>query len=138
MLKREILKKIFRKNDHTSAPKAAHLKLGERGERQASRYLKKRGYKIVEKDFKCKFGQIDLIAKDHEALCFIEVKCRSTESFGQPQDAITYTKQNRIKKISEYYMLKKKLANVQVRYDVVAIYEPKSGTREINLIKNAF
>jgi putative endonuclease len=131
-----ILKKLFNKNKEKH--KAAHLELGERGENEACNYLKKMGYQIVEKDFRCKIGQIDIIARDDNTLCFVEVKCRSSYSFGKPEEAITWRKKQRIKKISEYYMLRKRITNADIRYDAVTIYEPNNDKRQISLIKNAF
>jgi len=131
-----ILKKLFKKGKNRK--QAHHIELGKRGEDEACNYLKKQGYKIMERDFRCRFGQIDIIAEDESTLCFIEVKSRSSHSFGHPEEAITKAKRSRIKKISEYYMLLHKINNRDCRYDVVAIIELKNGKRKINLIKNAF
>ena len=131
-----ILKRLLKRRKEIK--KAPHIKLGEKGEAEACKYLKKKRYKILEKDFKCKLGEIDIIAKDGAILCFIEVKCRSSHSFGHPEEAITWEKKKRIKKAAEYYMLLHKITNVNCRYDVVAILETKEGKRKINLIKNAF
>lgn len=136
LLKMGILKRFYKKSKNKK--QAPHIELGKRGEDEACNYLKKQGYNILERDFRCRFGQIDIIADDDNTLCFIEVKSRSSHSFGHPEEAITNAKSSRIKKISEYYMLLHKINNRDCRYDVVAIFEPKNGKRQINLIKNAF
>jgi putative endonuclease len=131
-----ILKKLFNRNKRKY--KAHHIELGAYGENQACKYLKKKGYQILKKDFRCKIGQIDIIARDGDTLCFIEVKCRSSCSFGQPEEAITWKKKQRIKKIAEYYMLRKRITNTDIRYDAVSILEPDDDKKQISLIKNAF
>lgn len=131
-----ILKKLFNRNKR--GHKAPHLELGAYGEYEACKYLKKKGYQILKKDFRCKIGQIDIIARDGDTLCFIEVKCRSSYSFGQPEEAITWKKKQRIKKIAEYYILRKRITDTDIRYDAVTILEPKDDKKQISLIKNAF
>ncbi|MBE5966399.1 MAG: YraN family protein [Lachnospiraceae bacterium] len=103
-------------------------------EQKAARYLESHGYHILHKNFRCKMGEIDLIAKDKEYLCFIEVKYRSNEGTGNPAEAITPAKIRRIAGTAEYYMLTHNFTqDTPCRFDAVLILD-----NEITLIKNAF
>lgn len=108
--------------------------VGTEFEQKAANYLEKNGYHILAKNFRCKIGEIDLIAKNEGYLCFIEVKYRSGTSKGYPAEAITPTKIRRITRTAEFYMLLHKLPqDTPCRFDAVVILE-----NEISLIKNAF
>ena len=110
--------------------------LGTIAEIRALNYLKKQGYIITEKNFRCKLGEIDIIAWHKKTLCFIEVKSRTDIKFGFPQEAVTPAKQKRIIKVANYYLNNKytNLPYPNCRFDVVTIL-PKKG---INIITNAF
>ncbi len=100
----------------------------------AADFLKRQGYCISEINFRCKFGEIDIVATDGEYLCFVEVKYRTSSKSGHPEEAVNYRKQRRICRVSDFYLLRYgKGMDTQIRYDVVAI----EGT-EICLYKNAF
>lgn len=89
---------------------------------------------ILYNNFRCRFGEIDLVAKEGMYLCFVEVKYRKTDERGCPEDAVDKKKQRRICMVSEYYLLTHKITEeLQIRYDVVAV-TPK----EIRWYKNAF
>lgn len=108
--------------------------IGTLYERKAAHYLETNGYHIVEKNFRCKAGEIDLIATVEGYLCFIEVKYRSSDRRGNPAEAITPTKIRRITRTAEYYMLTHTIAqDTPCRFDAVIILED-----EITLITNAF
>lgn len=93
---------------------------GLKGEALAISYLKKKGYKILEKNYRTKFGEIDIIASKDGVVVFIEVKTRSTDAFGAPEESVTRDKQERIKKIALYYL--KDLKNLPaLRFDVISI-----------------
>lgn len=110
---------------------------GPEGEAIAADYLVKRGYKIVERNFKCSIGEIDLIAWEGETLVFVEVKARSSSQFGGPEGAVTLKKQGKINLVALAYLQQKKLLTALCRFDVVGIV--KEGNRvEINLFQNAF
>ena len=106
---------------------------GALGEEQASKFLEKKGYKILEKNFKTKLGEIDIIAKHKNYICFIEVKNRSTLFAGRPSEAVTIPKQRKIKMTALMYLKLKGLTESDVRFDVVEILDD-----EINIIENAF
>jgi len=97
--------------------------VGTSFEQKAAKYLTQCGYQLIEKNFRCKIGEIDLIAKDEGYLCFVEVKYRSGTSKGFPAEAINYTKIRRITRTAEFYLLKHKLPmNTPCRFDAVVIY----------------
>ena len=110
--------------------------VGKNGEDIATEYLLNNNYEIIERNFNCKQGEIDVIAKDKDELVFIEVKTRTYMAYGSPVDAITYYKQKHILKTVEYYLYVKKLENEFVRIDVIEVYK-KNSTYCINHIKGA-
>lgn len=115
----------------------SHIELGEIGEDLAVAHLRKLRYKILERNFRCKFGEIDIVALDGKSLVFIEVKARSTGEFGSPLTGVTPRKQRQLVKVALAYLQKHRLFNRQARFDVVAV-EMDSGKKTINVIRNAF
>jgi len=113
------------------------LELGIKGEKQAEEFLKKQGYKIITKNFRTPFGQIDIIASEKNTLCFVEVKTRRNFSFGLPQEAVSSIKQKKILKVALAYLKENGLLNRRVRFDVVSILCDKNSYK-INLIRGAF
>jgi putative endonuclease len=108
--------------------------VGSEQEQKAAAYLIRNGYHILSRNFRCKTGEIDLIARDGAYLCFIEVKYRSGTSKGYPAESINRNKIRRITKTAQYYMLLHQIPqDTPCRFDVVIILET-----EIALIKNAF
>ena len=95
---------------------------GNLGETIATEYLKNNKYKIIERNFSSKEGEIDIIAKENKELVFIEVKTRKNIKYGKPIDAVNYIKQKHILKVAEYYIYKNKIKNIQIRFDVIEIY----------------
>lgn len=110
--------------------------LGRAGEEEASQYLIKNGYKIIERNFLCKRGEIDIIAKDKNEIVFIEVKTRKSIKYGLPAEAVNENKQKHIYKAAEYYLYQNKLEKEFVRIDVIEIYY-KNDSYKINHIKKA-
>ncbi len=108
--------------------------IGTQQELLAADYLKKKGYDIYCMNFRCKTGEIDIIAKDGDYLVFCEVKYRATATYGYPEEAVDYYKQNTIRRVSQFYMLKNNIdMNTPVRFDVIAILGGK-----LKHIRNAF
>lgn len=108
--------------------------MGTSYEIKAEEYLVQKGYKILERNFRNRGGEIDLIAKDEEYFCFVEVKYRTTNEFGSPLEAVDYRKQNQIRKVALYYLMKNKLSEwTPCRFDVIA-FEGEKMTH----IENAF
>ncbi len=112
--------------------------LGLKGEDEAVRFLRKKGYRILERNFRSRLGEIDIVARDGDTIVFVEVKTRSTESFGSPKDAIDARKIRRITRGSMDYLRRNfKEGDVNTRFDVVTV-ELKDGGYSTELIKNAF
>lgn len=108
--------------------------VGTAYEKRAGEYLIQQGYKIVEYNFYCRSGEIDIIARDGEYLVFVEVKYRKNEKNGIPLEAVNKKKQKVISKVASYYcMVHGYGENAPCRFDVVAIFGD-----EISLVKNAF
>ena len=116
-------------------------KVGILGEKCAERLLIKENYKILEKNFRCKMGEIDIIAQDGKYLVFVEVKTRNNARYGSPAEAVSYYKQRKIIQVAQYYLLCQRYSG-DVRFDVVEIViKLQKGMPVIytaNLIKNAF
>lgn len=110
--------------------------LGLKGEDIAIKFLRKKGHKILFRNYKTPLGEADIITKDNETIVFVEVKTRSNESFGQPFESVDYRKQERLKKIALYY-LKQNGMESPVRFDVISILS-RNGKDEINHIVEAF
>ena len=103
-------------------------------ELKAEEYLLGNGYKILERNFRNRSGEIDLIAKKDGYICFVEVKYRTTTDFGSPLEAVDFRKQNQIRKVAMYYLMKNKLSEwTPCRFDVIA-FEGEKMTH----IENAF
>ncbi|MEW6170324.1 MAG: YraN family protein [Candidatus Omnitrophota bacterium] len=114
-----------------------NLELGKLGQELAENFLRDSGYKILQRNYKTKLGEIDLIAKDRDTLCFIEVKTRGSLNFGLPQEAVNIFKQNQISKTALMFLKSKNLMDKNARFDVVSIYY-QNNEPKIDLIKNAF
>jgi putative endonuclease len=113
--------------------------IGSHGEDIAETYLKEMGYTILERNFKCKIGEIDLIAKDDKYICFVEVKSRYGTLYGSPGESVTKLKQYKIYRTAQSYILKKRLYKFNFRFDVIEIIlNKKDDTYSIKLIKDAF
>lgn len=111
---------------------------GNKGESLACEFLIKKGYIIIEQNFSCKQGEIDIIAKSPtNYLVFVEVKTRNNLKYGMPCEAVTPNKQKHIKLVSKYYILKNNLYNIDIRYDVIEILKFKNQIY-INQLKAAF
>lgn len=107
--------------------------LGRAGEIKAAEFLEKKKYKILERNYKTRFGEIDLIAKDGETTVFVEVKTRADDSFGSPSEAVTARKREKYYIVAEEYLLRTQGENVPCRFDVVEIENGR-----IEHIENAF
>ncbi len=111
--------------------------LGIKGEAAAVSFLKKQDFTILETNYRTKSGEIDIIAKEGDTTCFIEVKTRRSLKKGLPKEAITWAKQQKIIQSATFYLKKKGLLNSRIRFDVIEVRE-KDNIFDINLIKHAF
>ena len=112
-------------------------KLGKKGESAAVSYLKKKGYKIIEQNYRTQAGEIDIIAKKRGTLVFVEVKTRRSRSYGSPKYAVTPKKQKAISKAALYYLKMTHQEKADARFDVVSILD-LDEQMEIELVCNAF
>lgn len=108
--------------------------LGEKGEEWAVKLLRKNRYRILERNYRCPLGEIDIVAKEGDTLAFVEVKARSSSDYGSPQAAVGPLKQRKLCQVALYYIVKNKIENTSMRFDVVAIDADGQG----EIIKNAF
>ena len=116
------------------SPQDVHKKvLGAKGEKLVVSYLKKQGCKILERNYRTPFGEADIIAQDGEEIAFIEVKTRTSDSYGQPSEAVGADKQRRYRRIAECFW-KQTGKEPNARFDVAEVWA--DGT--IEYIKNAF
>ena len=109
-------------------------RIGKIGEDKATEYLEKLGYKIIERNFVAKQGEIDIIAKDKQELVFIEVKTRTNTLYGKPVEAVNEPKQEHLISTAKYYLYSKHLENEFVMFDVIEVYL-KNNSIKINHIK---
>jgi putative endonuclease len=114
--------------------------VGNRGEEIAANYLTTRGFRIVERNFRCKGGEVDIIARDprDKSLAFVEVKTRNNLSYGVPQLAVTPFKQRQISKAALTWIAKNNQHNQNARFDVIAILLDDGGRHTVEHIVNAF
>jgi putative endonuclease len=101
---------------------AAHISIGKLGEQIATIYLQKRGYKIMARNFRCKSGEIDIIAKSpHGCTSFVEVKCRVGDAYGKPYESVTWSKQKKMHSAIQFYMLQNYLQDSKLKVEVISI-----------------
>jgi putative endonuclease len=114
-------------------------KKGHEGEDIACDYLIKKGFNIIERNYRySKTGEIDIVAKDNKTLVFIEVKYRKNLEFGEPENGITKNKINQYRKLANIYLFDKNIGETDCRFDVVAILELEKGKPAINYYRDAF
>jgi putative endonuclease len=111
--------------------------VGKAGEEAAVQYLRQHGYRILERNYRCRFGEIDLIARDGSILAFVEVKTRRSQKYGPAAAAVTLQKQRHLIKASQAYLIQRKKADELCRFDVVTV-ELDAQQPHIELIKDAF
>ncbi len=113
---------------------------GDWGEARVAEYLRQRGCRIVAAKYRCRFGEIDLIARDGDTLCFVEVKERSGTAYGLPREFVTAAKQRRLRATAEFYLATHD-ADAVCRFDVAEVYTDAERSPEhtrVEYIENAF
>lgn len=132
---KNIFKKIVRRIGMVLTTK----EIGDFGEDVAEKYLKDNDYEVLERNFRLKFGEIDIIAKQNDCVVFVEVKTRKSIAFGQPSEYVNLKKQIRIKKAAAVYI---DIENTDIRFDVIEVFYSVIGGKlvlnSINHIENAF
>lgn len=114
-----------------------NISRGKSGEEEAVNFLRKQGYKVLTRNYKSKLGEIDIIARDKDTLCFIEVKTRFSDRFGLPSEAVFKPKQRQISKAALSFLKENKLLDKKARFDVVSVMHTQ-GQSKLDLIKDAF
>ncbi len=114
--------------------------LGQWGEDRATEWLQERGWRIVARNFRCRMGEVDIIAEDGRYLAFVEIKLRKDGQYGAACEAVTFSKQRKLRATAEYYLMCHP-TDLQPRFDVVEVYAPQGARTErpdIYYIENAF
>lgn len=125
--------------DQIDAAFSGPANLGAHGEREAERYLLKKGWFIVERGFTARGGEIDLVAVDGRTIVFVEVKTRSSDRKGHPTEAITLEKQQHLTRAAYSFLSKKQLSNCSFRFDVISIIWPdRKQAASIEHFEHAF
>ena len=109
--------------------------VGDFGEDLVEEYLRNKGYDILDRNFRKSFGEIDIIARIDEIVVFVEVKTRKNKDFANPSEAVTISKQQKIVKASQAYLMENDLTDSIIRFDVAEVIRVDG---EINYIENAF
>ena len=113
------------------------IALGRSGEDAAARFLQRQGYTILYRNYRTKLGEVDIVAKEGDTLCFIEVKTRSSEAKGLPAESLRKDKQRQITKAALWFLKEKNLLDTKARFDVVSVRCDQQPPA-IEVIKNAF
>ncbi len=116
----------------------SRVNIGQWGEDVACRYLSRKKYRIIEKNYRLKTGEIDIIAQKDEYIVFIEVKTRSSNQYGRPSQAVSDFKKKRIVKTALQFICEKKMLNQSIRFDIVEIDYATFNEYQVNHIENAF
>ena len=113
--------------------------LGAAGEAAAVTELERRGYRILARNVRTRMGELDVVARDGQTLCFVEIKARRSTAFGFPQEAVTRQKQHHVARMAQWYLKAHRLTGVSARFDVVAVLlDPAGRPTQIDVIQNAF
>ncbi len=111
--------------------------LGKSAEDTACRFLKKKGYSILARNYRNRQGEIDIVASERKTICFVEVKARTCDGSGMPLEAVDPRKQRRIGRVAVAFLQEKNLLKREARFDVVSVSGPES-LQKIELIRGAF
>lgn len=111
--------------------------LGKQGEELAEHYLLKKGYKLIERNYRCAAGEVDLIVSKRRVIVFVEVKTRSGERFGSPLEAVEFHKQRKMVRAAQFFLSQKGLHQRDARFDVIGISWP-GGKPIVEHVENAF
>ena len=114
------------------------ISLGQKGEQLAAGFLKKKGYLILEFNYRGRLGEIDLVAEDGDCLVFVEVKTRRNLACGHPLESIDRRKQRQLIKVAREYLAKKGAEERFCRFDAVSVLQGDGQQSRMELVKNAF
>jgi putative endonuclease len=114
-----------------------NISSGKISEVKASSFLEAQGYRILFRNYKAQGSEIDIIAREKDTICFVEVKSRRSERFGSPQEAVTLAKQQKIARAASIFLQENKFQDKSCRFDVVAIVG-QDGKEKFSLFRDAF
>ena len=115
----------------------ARRKFGNWGEDAAVRYLERQGYEILERNFSCRWGELDIIARRRGILAFVEVKSRHSLTYGRPAEAVTRAKQGRLRKSAYLYLKTHEVSRFRYQFDIIEVLD-LYGQISLNHLKNCF
>jgi len=122
----------------TVAGVAAKDALGRRGEDLAVEYLQRRGFVVLSRNWRCRDGELDVVAVDRTRLVVCEVKTRSGTAFGEPAEAVTRNKAARIRRVTQAWLTEHQVRWCEIRFDVVAVLAPPGGPVTMQHYESAF
>jgi putative endonuclease len=114
------------------------MPLGARGEKLARQFLKRAGYRIIQTNYICPIGEIDIVAADGDSLVFVEVKTRQSDAEGDPEESVHFHKKCKVTKVARHFIAHHNAHNMAARFDVIAILVPDSGQPSITHFADAF
>lgn len=109
--------------------------IGDKGERKAANRYRLKGYRIIARNFCCRFGELDIVAQKGDTIAVVEVKTRKNADFANAQEFVDFHKQNRIKAAADIFIQKNRLYDKTIRFDIAEVY---TQSNTINIIENAF
>ena len=112
--------------------------LGRLGEAAAWTHLKRLGYSLLDRNWRCPRGEIDLVAVEGDVVCFVEVKTRASDEVAAPEASVTRAKQARLRRLAGEYLRRARVRNVRCRFDVVSVLKRPGSEPEVKLFRNAF
>ena len=112
--------------------------LGRWGEKEAAKFLRHLGYDVLEKNFVCPAGEIDIVAREGDELVFVEVKTRTEADFGGPLAAVNATKRRKLALVASSYLARRRAGELPCRFDVVGVTRKPGGEGEIEHVRDAF
>jgi putative endonuclease len=133
----DFLTRIFRGKAPFNWSQATKEEIGLQGEVEATRFLRKRGIKVLVTRYRCRFGEVDLVARAGDTLVFVEVKTRAASDYGDPALAVTPEKQSHISRVALHYLRALKNPEIPVRFDIVEVVFSETGV-ECHHIADAF
>ncbi len=121
-----------------TAAMSDHTRLGARGEKLAAERLQAEGYEILARNYRCDYGELDIIALDGHVLVFVEVKTRESEEAGSPLEAVTPRKQRQIARAALYFAVETRRDEMEMRFDVVGVEFAEDGEPRLEIVQDAF
>jgi putative endonuclease len=112
--------------------------LGDSGEDLVAIWYRERGYRVVDRNWRCRQGELDLVVARHRLVVFCEVKTRRGSAFGAPFEAVTFTKQRRLRGLAAQWLRAHPQGGADLRFDVASVYAPRGYAPEIQVIEGAF